>query len=111
MAANEEANPQQEGAAAPGNQSVLPDSVEKLSHELIGFLGAQLHENDETASDWELKVGPSNRNWHATVQEQVPDERIQWTSEGPKGTTHGEVSFHELAPRLTRVVVVVEYNA
>lgn len=65
--------------------------------------------NDETESDWNVKVGPSSRSWKATVQEQVPDERIVWTSEGAKGTTHGAVSFHELSPNLTRILVVVEY--
>ncbi|MFD7604214.1 SRPBCC family protein [Streptomyces mirabilis] len=65
--------------------------------------------NDETASDWKVKVGPSTRSWKATVQEQVPDERIVWSSEGAKGTTHGCVSFHELTPDLTRIVLVVEY--
>ncbi|MFF3763725.1 SRPBCC family protein [Streptomyces sp. NPDC001922] len=66
-------------------------------------------QSDELESDWKLKVGPSNRSWHATVLEQVPDERILWTSEGAKASTRGDVSFHELAPRLTRIVVVVEY--
>ncbi|MEU7431387.1 SRPBCC family protein [Streptomyces sioyaensis] len=66
---------------------------------------------DETATDWKAKVGPSTRGWKATVVEQVPDERIIWTSEGAKGTTHGAVSFHELAPNLTRIVLVVEYYA
>ncbi|MER5755885.1 SRPBCC family protein [Streptomyces sp. NPDC002088] len=65
--------------------------------------------NDEIASDWKVKVGPSTRGWKATVQEQVPDERIVWSSEGAKGTTHGCVSFHELTPDLTRIVLVVEY--
>ncbi|MFB8131038.1 SRPBCC family protein [Streptomyces mirabilis] len=65
--------------------------------------------NDETASDWKVKVGPSTRGWKATVQEQVPDDRIVWSSEGAKGTTHGCVSFHELTPDLTRIVLVVEY--
>lgn len=60
-------------------------------------------------SDWKVKVGPSSRSFKATVQEQVPDERIVWTSEGAKGTTRGAVSFHELAPSLTRIVLVVEY--
>lgn len=65
--------------------------------------------NDETASDWKVKIGPSTRGFKATVQEQVPDDRIVWTSEGAKGTTRGAVSFHELAPNLTRIVLVVEY--
>ncbi|MFF9510946.1 SRPBCC family protein [Streptomyces sp. NPDC014724] len=65
--------------------------------------------NDELASDWKVKVGPSSRSFKATVQEQIPDDRIVWTSEGGKGTTRGAVSFHELAPSLTRIVLVVEY--
>ncbi|MFK8906643.1 SRPBCC family protein [Streptomyces sp. YS-3] len=64
---------------------------------------------EETESDWKVKVGPSTRSWKATVQEQIPDDRIVWTSEGAKGTTRGCVSFHELAPTLTRIVIVVEY--
>ncbi|MFF9649434.1 SRPBCC family protein [Streptomyces sp. NPDC014622] len=66
---------------------------------------------DETTSDWKVKVGPSTRGWKATVHEQVPDERIAWTSEGAKGTTRGAVTFHELTPGLTRIVLVVEYYA
>ncbi|WP_392971533.1 SRPBCC family protein [Streptomyces sp. LN245] len=65
--------------------------------------------DDEGGSDWKVKVGPSSRSFKATVQEQIPDDRIVWTSEGAKGSTRGAVSFHELAPTLTRVVLVVEY--
>ncbi|WP_369776534.1 SRPBCC family protein [Streptomyces sp. R33] len=65
--------------------------------------------DDDTTSDWKVKVGPSTRSWKATVQEQVPDDRIVWTSQGAKGTTRGCVTFHELAPSLTRIVIVVEY--
>ncbi|WP_031048654.1 SRPBCC family protein [Streptomyces sp. NRRL F-5650] len=65
--------------------------------------------HDEVTSDWTAKIAFSTRGWKATVQEQIPDQRIAWTSEGAKGSTNGVVTFHELAPRLTRVVVVVEY--
>ncbi|MEU5208833.1 SRPBCC family protein [Streptomyces sp. NPDC020742] len=66
-------------------------------------------QSDEIESDWKLKVAFSSRSWKATVQEQVPDERIVWNSEGGKGTTRGAISFHELTPDLTRIVAVVEY--
>lgn len=82
---------------------------EKFSSFTKGVRNVSLH--DETTSDWKAKVGPSTRGWKATVQEQVPDERIIWTSEGAKGSTRGAVSFHELAPNLTRIVLVVEYYA
>lgn len=65
--------------------------------------------DDDGSSDWKVKVGPSTRGWKATVQEQVPDERILWTSEGAKGSTRGCVTFHEITPDLTRIVLVVEY--
>jgi carbon monoxide dehydrogenase subunit G len=65
---------------------------------------------DEVTTSWKAKIAFSNRSWTATVQEQVPDERIHWTSEGAKGSTEGVVTFHELAPSLTRIVVVVEYT-
>ncbi|MEU8925268.1 SRPBCC family protein [Kitasatospora sp. NPDC048545] len=66
-------------------------------------------QGDEVTTDWKVKVGPSKRSFKATVQEQIPDERIVWTSEGAKGSTRGAVSFHELTPNLTRIVLVVEY--
>ncbi|MGQ4419351.1 SRPBCC family protein [Streptomyces sp. SAS_269] len=65
--------------------------------------------SDDVSSDWNVKVGPSSRSWKAFVREQVPDDRIVWTSEGVKATTRGAVTFHELASSLTRIVVVVEY--
>ncbi|MFF8092451.1 SRPBCC family protein [Streptomyces sp. NPDC016675] len=64
---------------------------------------------DDTSSDWQLKVFWSNRSWKAKTTEQVPDDRISWTSEGAKGTTKGVVSFHQLADSLTRVILVIEY--
>ncbi|MFJ4974016.1 SRPBCC family protein [Streptomyces coeruleorubidus] len=64
---------------------------------------------DDTTSDWQLKVFWSNRSWKAKTTEQVPDDRIAWTSEGAKGTTKGVVSFHRLADNLTRVLLVIEY--
>jgi uncharacterized membrane protein len=64
---------------------------------------------DDTHSDWKLKVFWSNRSWKAHTVEQVPDDRIAWTSEGGKGTTKGVVSFHSLAENLTRILLVMEY--
>ncbi|MFG2342649.1 SRPBCC family protein [Streptomyces phaeochromogenes] len=64
---------------------------------------------DDTTSDWQMKIFWSNRSWKAKTTDQVPDDRISWTSEGAKGTTKGVVSFHSLADNLTRVLLIVEY--
>lgn len=66
-------------------------------------------ESDEKLS-WKAQILWSHRTWDATISDQVPDERIVWRSEGPKGYVDGAVTFHELAPRLTRVLVVLEYH-
>ncbi|NUW30562.1 SRPBCC family protein [Nonomuraea sp. SMC257] len=66
-------------------------------------------ESEEKVS-WKAQVFWSHRTWKSTIQEQIPDDRIIWRSEGPKGWVDGAVSFHELAPSLTRVIVVLEYH-
>jgi uncharacterized membrane protein len=64
---------------------------------------------DDTHSDWQAKIFLSSRSWKATTTEQVPDQRIEWTSEGAKGSTKGVVTFHPLGENLTRVLLVIEY--
>lgn len=64
---------------------------------------------DEVTSNWRAKVFWSNRSWQAKIGEQLPDRRITWSAEGPKATLKGAVTFHELAPELTRVLLVIEY--
>ena len=66
--------------------------------------------DDDTTSTWTTKIAFSSRSFESTVQEQIPDDRIVWTSTGSKGTTQGAVSFHELTPTLTRIVLVLEYQ-
>lgn len=67
-------------------------------------------EEDGQKLNWKAQVLWSHRNWEATILQQKPDERIVWRSKGAKGYVDGSVSFHELAPSLTRILVVLEYN-
>ncbi|MVZ99675.1 cyclase [Actinomadura sp. LD22] len=66
-------------------------------------------ESDEKLN-WRAKIFLSHRDWESTIVEQVPDERILWKSEGPKGYVDGAVTFHELSPDLTRILLVAEYH-
>jgi len=65
---------------------------------------------EEQKTNWKAQVFWSHRTWEATVIDQVPDERIVWRSKGQKGHVDGAVTFHELAPNLTRVLLVLEYH-
>ncbi|MFD5429553.1 SRPBCC family protein [Streptomyces sp. NPDC127084] len=64
---------------------------------------------DDTTSNWKVKVAKSTRSWKANITEQIPDERIAWTTEGAKGTVKGVVTFHSITEDLTRVLLVLEY--
>lgn len=66
-------------------------------------------QQDDTTTQWQVKVAKSNRAFTSTITEQVPDQRIAWTSEGAKGTTRGVVTFHSLGENLTKVLLVMEY--
>ncbi len=64
---------------------------------------------EETKINFKAQVFWSHREWQGKILEQVPDEMIMWRSEGEKGRVDGAVTFHELAPNLTRILVVLEY--
>ncbi|KUO21007.1 SRPBCC family protein [Streptomyces dysideae] len=68
-----------------------------------------VEQEDDTTTQWEVKVAKASRHWRGTITEQVPDERIAWTSEGDKATTRGVVTFHPLGENLTKVLLVLEY--
>src|SRR6201995_4711629 len=70
---------------------------------------AEKNRNEEQKVNWKAQVFWSHRTWEATVIEQVPDDRIIWRSKGQKGHVDGAVTFHELAPNLTRILLVMEY--
>jgi uncharacterized membrane protein len=71
-------------------------------------------ENVDQAEDeklnWKAQVLWSHRTWESNILEQVPEDKIVWRSKGAKGYVDGAVTFHELAPNLTRILVVLEYH-
>jgi len=60
-------------------------------------------------TQWKAQIFLSHREWEATILEQVPDSHIVWKSKGAKGHVDGAVSFTELGPNATRVLLVLEY--
>src|SRR5690348_2938828 len=64
-------------------------------------------QEDESHVKFKTKIWGFSREFTAEIVEQRPDERIKW--EVTEGVTHtGVVTFHELAPRLTRVEVNID---
>jgi len=78
-------------------------------------MGSFLHrvESVEQKEDeqvtWHENIWGRRRVWEAQIVEQVPNQRIRWELKGGgKGT--GVITFHELAPRLTRVETVFDWQ-
>jgi hypothetical protein len=59
---------------------------------------------------WKAQIFWSHREWDANILKQVPDECIVWRSKGAKGHVDGTVTFHEVTPDLTRILLVLEYH-
>ncbi|MCP2334808.1 SRPBCC family protein [Actinomadura rupiterrae] len=67
-------------------------------------------QTDDEKLQWKAKIFWSTRTWESTIIEQLPDKRIVWRSKGAKGHVDGAVTFHRIAPNLTRVLLVLEYH-
>lgn len=64
---------------------------------------------DENKINFKAQIFLSHRTWEATIKQQRPEECIVWRSKGAKGHVDGAVTFHEIGPNLTRILVVLEY--
>ncbi|MGW5366597.1 SRPBCC family protein, partial [Actinopolymorpha pittospori] len=73
-----------------------------------GAQSVDLDKEDPTKSNWKAKIVWSNRNWNATIIDQIPDDRISWRTEG-QTEVNGVVSFHPLGDKLTKMLFVLEY--
>jgi uncharacterized membrane protein len=73
----------------------------------------KVDEDDENAQEtqqWRAKIFLSKRSWKSTITEKVENKRIRWTTEAPKGTIDGVITFHRLDDELTLVQYVLEYR-
>jgi uncharacterized membrane protein len=64
-------------------------------------------QEDETHIAFKSKIWGVSKEFQAEIDEQRPDERVKWHV--VEGLSHkGVVTFHELAPRLTRIELNVD---
>jgi uncharacterized membrane protein len=64
-------------------------------------------QDDETTIHFTTKIWGKTKEYTAEIVTQRPDDRIKWKVS--QGITHsGVASFHELAPRLTRIEVTLD---
>ena len=62
---------------------------------------------DDTTLRWTAEIAGQKRTWKARITEQVPDQRIAWTSiEGASNA--GVVTFHRVDDNKTRVTLQLD---
>jgi uncharacterized membrane protein len=66
-------------------------------------------QEDDNKVVWHENVWGRRRHWTTEIKEQVPNQKIQWEIQGG-GRGTGVISFHKLAPRLTRLEVVFDWQ-
>jgi uncharacterized membrane protein len=66
-------------------------------------------QEDDCTINFATKIWGKTKEFTASIETQRPDERIKWRVS--QGITHsGVVTFHELAPRLTRIEVSLDVD-
>jgi uncharacterized membrane protein len=66
-------------------------------------------QEDDCTVSFATKIWGKTKEFTAKIETQRPDERIKWRVS--QGITHtGVVTFHELAPRLTRIEITLDVD-
>lgn len=69
----------------------------------------QVRQVDDTHLHWKAEIAGQEKEWDAEITEQIPDQRIAWTSRG--GTmTSGVVTFQPLSDATSKVMLHMEYD-
>ena len=69
----------------------------------------EVRQVSDTMLHWRAEIAGRTETWEAEITEQVPDQRIAWTSRtGAKNA--GVVTFHYIDDATTRVMLQLEYE-
>ena len=69
----------------------------------------RIEQTSDTMTHWVTKIGGVEREFDAAITEQLPDERVAWTSvDEPRQA--GVVTFHRLSPETTKVMVQMDFE-
>jgi uncharacterized membrane protein len=69
----------------------------------------QVKQIDDKHLHWKADIGGKEKEWRAEITEQIPDERIAWTSRGG-AMNAGVVTFHRLSDSKSKVMLQMEYD-
>jgi uncharacterized membrane protein len=70
----------------------------------------RVEQRTPTLTHWVTSVGGAKREFDAEIVEQIPDERVAWTTVAGEARQAGVVSFQRVSDTSTRVVLQMEHD-
>jgi uncharacterized membrane protein len=68
----------------------------------------QVKQLNDRRLHWKANIAGKEEEWDAEITEQIPDQRIAWTSKGG-ATNAGLVTFHALSDGKAKLTLQMEY--
>ncbi|MGW7435210.1 SRPBCC family protein [Streptomyces sp. NPDC054849] len=70
----------------------------------------RIEQRTDTLTRWVTRFGGVYREFDAQITEQIPDERVAWTTVGGEVEQAGVVTFHHLADNKSKVMLQLDYD-
>ncbi|WP_328418316.1 SRPBCC family protein [Streptomyces violaceus] len=70
----------------------------------------RIEQRTDRLTHWVTKVGGEERVFDAEITEQVPDERVAWTTVSGEARQAGVVTFHRIQDDTTKVMLQMEFD-
>ena len=64
---------------------------------------------DDKHLQWKANIAGKEDEWNAEITEQVPDQRIAWTSRGG-AMNAGVATFHRLSDATSKIMLQLQYD-
>ncbi|MFI0900254.1 SRPBCC family protein [Streptomyces sp. NPDC020983] len=70
----------------------------------------RIEQRTPTLTHWVTEVSGAKREFDAEITEQIPDERVAWTTVAGEARQAGVVTFHRLDDTHTKVMLQLEHD-
>jgi uncharacterized membrane protein len=70
----------------------------------------RIEQRSPTMTHWVTSVGGTKREFDARITEQIPDERVAWTTVDGDVKQAGVVTFHRLDADRTKIMLQLEHD-
>ncbi|MFB8249145.1 SRPBCC family protein [Streptomyces sp. NPDC055952] len=69
-----------------------------------------IEQRTDTLTHWVTRIGGQERVFDAEITEQIPDERVAWTTVDGQARQAGVVTFHRIQDDTTKVMLQMDFD-